>query len=154
MNKKTLNNKGVTLIELLVVIVVLGIISAIAVPAVGQIVENSQKDAVLGDAVAVQEAARLYCAQSSCTTTQVLSSTELSTYIDGFTVSSTGRYTSITATLSTGTWLIQLNAESTNSSAYEFGVTDDLETAVDGLDPSAVSRALVDSDLADATFAN
>lgn len=55
------DNKGVTLVELLIVIVILGIIAAISVPAVGNIVVNAEKDAVIEDARNVVEAARLAC---------------------------------------------------------------------------------------------
>ncbi len=55
------NNKGVTLVELLIVIVILGIIAAIAIPAVGNIVDNAQKDAVIADAQNIRSAAQLGC---------------------------------------------------------------------------------------------
>jgi len=64
--KETLkNNQGVTLVELLIVIVILGIIAAIAVPAVGNIVENAERDAVIGDATAIRDGAQLYCASNA-----------------------------------------------------------------------------------------
>lgn len=59
------NNKGVTLVELLIVIVILGIIAAISIPAVGRIVENSQKDAVIADAITIRNALNTYCTQNS-----------------------------------------------------------------------------------------
>jgi len=55
------NKQGITLVELLIVIVILGIIAAIAIPAVGNIVENTQKDAFISDAQAVRAAARNAC---------------------------------------------------------------------------------------------
>ena len=55
------NQKGVTLVELLIVIVILGIIAAISVPAVGNIVTNANKDAVLADATNLQSQVDLYC---------------------------------------------------------------------------------------------
>jgi len=55
------NNKGVTLVELLIVIVILGIIAAIAIPAVGNIVDNAQRDAVIADAQNIRSAAQLGC---------------------------------------------------------------------------------------------
>jgi len=55
------NEKGVTLVELLIVIVILGIIAAISVPAVGNIVSNANKDALLADATNLQQQVSLYC---------------------------------------------------------------------------------------------
>ncbi|MGE7113862.1 type II secretion system protein [Lysinibacillus sp. NPDC047702] len=61
MNKKLLKNqKGLTLIELLAVIVILMIVAAIAVPAIGNIVENSRYNAVKADAINALNAAHLY----------------------------------------------------------------------------------------------
>lgn len=62
MNKlKTLlnNQKGLTLVELLVVIVVLGIVSSIAVPSVGGILNNAKKDAHIANAQQMISSARL-----------------------------------------------------------------------------------------------
>ncbi|WLR50085.1 type II secretion system protein [Bacillus tianshenii] len=53
------NEKGLTLIELLAVIVILGIIAAIAVPSIGNIIENSKKDAHIANAEQLVSAARL-----------------------------------------------------------------------------------------------
>lgn len=39
------NQKGLTLVELLAVIVILGVVAAIAVPAIGGIINNSKKNA-------------------------------------------------------------------------------------------------------------
>ena len=59
------NHQGVTLVELLIVIVILGIIAGIAIPAVGNIVDNAERDGVIGDATAVRNAAQLYCASNA-----------------------------------------------------------------------------------------
>lgn len=77
------NNKGVTLVELLIVIVVMGIIAAFAIPAVGTIIDNTQKDAIVADAIAVENAANLYCAQTTCSLTQNLEWADVEPYVEG-----------------------------------------------------------------------
>ncbi|PIC67871.1 Tfp assembly type protein [Sporosarcina sp. P21c] len=61
--QKKLNQKGLTLVELLAVIVILGIIAAIAVPAIGNIIENTKYNAVKSDALNALSAANLYYAE-------------------------------------------------------------------------------------------
>ena len=60
MFKMLKNQKGMTLVELLAVMVIIGIIAAISIPAIGGLLENSRKDSMIADATALQEAARLY----------------------------------------------------------------------------------------------
>lgn len=71
MFKMLKNQKGMTLVELLAVMVIVGIIAAISIPAIGTLLENSRKDAYISSAVAVQEAARLYATSNDaiCSTT-------------------------------------------------------------------------------------
>lgn len=59
LKKYLYNIHGLTLIELLAVIVILGIVSIIAVPAIGNVIENSKKDAHIANAHQVISAARL-----------------------------------------------------------------------------------------------
>ena len=58
--KQMRDERGLTLIELLVVVVILGIIAAIAVVAIGGLIENSRKDEVVSDAKQLVSAAKLY----------------------------------------------------------------------------------------------
>ena len=56
MTKRHMNEKGLTLIELLAVLVILGIIAAIAVPAIGNIIENTKIRAAMADVEAIETA--------------------------------------------------------------------------------------------------
>jgi len=60
LQKRLNNEKGLTLVELLAVIVILGIIAAIAIPSIGNILQNSREKAVIADAQNVLAAANLY----------------------------------------------------------------------------------------------
>lgn len=60
LKKRLGNEKGLTLIELLAVIVILAIVSAIAIPAIGNIVENSRVKAIKSDAINLLNAANIY----------------------------------------------------------------------------------------------
>ncbi len=54
------NRRGVTLVELLAVIIILGIIAAIAVPTIGNLIERQRQNAAEAEWTSVEEAARLY----------------------------------------------------------------------------------------------
>ncbi|MEH7176385.1 type IV pilin protein [Neobacillus vireti] len=61
---KAKEQKGFTLIELLAVIVILGILAAIAIPSISNIIQNSRVDAVKTDALAIMNAGKLYLTQN------------------------------------------------------------------------------------------
>lgn len=54
------NQKGLTLVELLAVIVILGVIAAIAIPAIGSTIENARNNADVQSANMLEEAALLW----------------------------------------------------------------------------------------------
>ncbi|WP_153721339.1 prepilin-type N-terminal cleavage/methylation domain-containing protein [Sporosarcina cascadiensis] len=60
LQKKLKNEKGLTLVELLAVIVILGIIAAIAIPAIGNIIDNSRVKAAKADAQNIISAGNMY----------------------------------------------------------------------------------------------
>lgn len=68
LQKKMKEQKGFTLIELLAVIVILGIISAIAVPSILNIIDNTKRDAHAANAEQMKSATKL--AVTSNTTLQ------------------------------------------------------------------------------------
>ncbi len=132
------NNKGVTLVELLIVIVVMGIISAFAIPAVGTIITNTQKDAILADALAVENAAKLYCSQTICDDDQTITWTQLKDNVEGLdeTYYDFTNNGGIVATKNSGKWQVDLEAAGTGE--WEF---------TENLTPSEKDRASVVEDL-------
>lgn len=88
--KQMRDERGLTLIELLVVVVILGIIAAIAVVAIGGLIENSRKDAQVSNAKQLVSAAKLKASADAAgiknneTLTYTTSGTEgaLNNYID------------------------------------------------------------------------
>ncbi|WP_113926545.1 prepilin-type N-terminal cleavage/methylation domain-containing protein [Bacillus sp. P14.5] len=86
--KQLKDERGLTLVELLVVVVILGIIAAIAVVAIGGIIENSKKDAMVADAKQMVSSAKIYTASNDVIDGTVLNfngeaegTTDLSSYV-------------------------------------------------------------------------
>lgn len=77
------NEKGFTLVELLAVIVILGIILAIAVPAIGNIIDNANTDANQAEEDIIIEAARLADANGDFTDDMTVDELIESGYLEG-----------------------------------------------------------------------
>ncbi|WP_226646582.1 type IV pilin protein [Mesobacillus subterraneus] len=91
MKKKMKDQRGLTLVELLAVIVILGIIAAIAVPSIGNVIQKSKVDAVKADALHVLNAGKLFVATNTKHTdndTDTISESELDQFIENVSLSS------------------------------------------------------------------
>ncbi|MEK3764355.1 type II secretion system protein [Solibacillus sp. FSL K6-4121] len=82
LKKRLKNQKGLSLVELLAVIVILGIVSAIAVPSIGGIIENSRYNAVKSDAINILNAANLYFADDFTKTDVTVSDLKAANYLE------------------------------------------------------------------------
>ena len=106
------NQKGLTLIELLAVIVILGIISAIAVPAIGGIIEGSKDQADAANVIMIKEAVVLKLLSENTATTATPTGTIASLTAEGY-LSKTIVFNSLThtgysATFTGGAWVVTM----------------------------------------------
>lgn len=69
MKKMIKNKKGITLVELLAVIVILAIITAIAVPLIGNLITSTRQSAAAADGNTVYTSLRLYALENPEVTT-------------------------------------------------------------------------------------
>ncbi|MGG3209654.1 prepilin-type N-terminal cleavage/methylation domain-containing protein [Geobacillus stearothermophilus] len=77
------NERGLTLIELLAVIVILGIVAAIAIPAIGGLINKSKDDAKIAEGIQIINAAKLYMtANPPDTFPATLTKDQLDSYLD------------------------------------------------------------------------
>ncbi|MEH7156915.1 prepilin-type N-terminal cleavage/methylation domain-containing protein [Neobacillus drentensis] len=102
LKNKLKDQRGLTLIELLAVIVILGIIAAIAIPAIGNVISHTREKATVAEGVQIINAAKLYCSSNDVTASTTLDNSKLGSLLDnvkdtGYTVHvtfvSSGKYT-------------------------------------------------------------
>jgi type IV pilus assembly protein PilA len=85
LGSKLKEQKGFTLIELLAVIVILGIIAAIAIPAIGNVINKSDAKAEAQTGLQIINAAKLYAANNNVKPGDTLDATKLGEYLDSAT---------------------------------------------------------------------
>jgi type IV pilus assembly protein PilA len=121
--QKTLRNqKGLTLIELLAVIVILGIIAAIAVPAIGNVIEKSREKATVAEALNVISAAKLAQASGVGTADASGNITMAKDQLLDYVKVSKVDYISVVWTKSTGSYAF-VGLVATTGNAFPTGIT-------------------------------
>lgn len=139
LKKRIKNEKGLSLVELLAVIVILAIVAAIAIPSIGNIIDNSRIKGIKADAANIVSAAQVYYADTGTTTGFVVNGTDGvgDKYVNlgsakvttAVAVDSTGKITAGVITKGgkiltfTGATLTSLDVENTTKSGTGWAIT-------------------------------
>jgi type IV pilus assembly protein PilA len=103
LKNKLKEQKGFTLIELLAVIVILGILAAIAIPSIGNVIDNSKRSAIRADALQIISSAQLYVAENGAPSA-ALTSTELADLVNQTTFPASGTTGAYSVTVTNGVY--------------------------------------------------
>ncbi len=83
-NPKSGKAAGLGALMILPMIIIMGILSAFIIPAVGAIIGNAEKDMIYQDALIIEQAAVIYCSQEDCDDTVELTMSEIRMYVSNF----------------------------------------------------------------------
>jgi type IV pilus assembly protein PilA len=121
LGSKLKEQKGFTLIELLAVIVILGIIAAIAIPAITSVIGKSDNKAKVQEGIQIINAAKLYVADTRpAADDAAVDKTKLAVYLDK--VKEDNYVVNIDYTASSGTYTYTLTTHSSVALANKDGV--------------------------------
>lgn len=103
LKKRIKNEKGLSLVELLAVIVILGIVAAIAIPAIGNIIQNSRDKAILSESLNILSGAKIAYMEGDCPDGEC-AQTVLEKYVDGISEGAT-----YSAKFETNVWTVEFS---------------------------------------------
>lgn len=106
-------------------IIVTGIVAAFAIPAVGTIIDNTQKDAILADALGVENGAIIYCDYNICTDTQELAWIQIAPHVEDLNTRNYKMGTQpgmVVATMVNGKWQVRLEVVGTGEWEFTEGL--------------------------------
>lgn len=129
-----MNNRGVTLVELIVVIVIIGVVSAFAVPATTRYFKTAKQESVYNTVLVIEDSAEAYCLENTCSTGDELTDSELGEYMTN--IDTEFEYTA--TLLANGSFAVTYYKEG----EYSFPSNDDGEL-ITGMVPSLVTSAFV-----------
>ncbi|SDM23544.1 type II secretion system protein [Bacillus sp. OK048] len=129
LGSKLKEQKGFTLIELLAVIVILGIIAAIAVPAISGVINKSEIKAQAQEGVQIVNAAKMYIANENVPFTtadpsEILTRDQLMKYLDRVDAPSTDLFTVTVEKDATGVFTYTLKLHPINTTLAETDLTE------------------------------
>ncbi|TQR14846.1 type II secretion system protein [Psychrobacillus soli] len=126
------NQKGLTLIELLAVIVILGIVAAIAVPSIGNMINNSRDKAILAEASSILAGAKLAALDGVCDpedSTKPCNETTISNFVEGITNTKANAAPTYSITRVSGVYSITFDKFADLNDNTKFLAVDDGTTA-------------------------
>lgn len=144
--KQLKNEKGMTLIELLAVLVILGIIAAIAIPMIGNVINDSRDKAILADAQTILSGAQIAYSNGDGTkstkdnkTVITFDSSILAPYVEGVTLDANDK---VVYNVDDKEWTITYKKLGEMKKQKKYGLTDDDTKKVTTVKSTVLNKAL------------